>query len=175
MDYFKTADGKIDYFLPGGGALDQSEIDKSLDVSVKTSKALDAIVTFGGNKAGTADHSFNAFGLLNTGLAFAPQVSNLLAARVGASTFPFQTAGPLQRLQVGTDIFLFGKLRHSAPIDEPSTGDRYLGAESDFFLNWQITNDVSISTRYGIFAPGSGVIANDHPRQVFFFGVTYAY
>jgi len=131
--------------------------------------------TFGGNRPGTVDHAFNAFGLLNTGLAFAPQVSNLLALRVGASTFPIQTAGPLQRLQLGTDLFVFAKFNRGAPIDEPSTDNRYLGFEPDFFLNWQITNDVSFTTRYAIFFPGSGVVADEHPRQVFFIGVTYAF
>jgi hypothetical protein len=41
----------------------------------------------GGNRRGSDDHAFNGFGLINTGLAFAPAVSNLLAVRVGASSF----------------------------------------------------------------------------------------
>ncbi len=41
--------------------------------------------TFGGAEPGGKDFSFNGFGLINTGLAFAPEVSNLWALRFGAS------------------------------------------------------------------------------------------
>src|SRR5260221_8714182 len=37
--------------------------------------------TVGGNRRGPDDHAFNSLGVLNTGLAFAPEVSNLLAGR----------------------------------------------------------------------------------------------
>src|SRR5262249_5242942 len=66
--------------------------------------------TFGGNKAGTNDRAFNSLGLLNTSLAFAPSVSNLLAFRVGATQFPFPDGGALRRLQLGTDVFIFNKM-----------------------------------------------------------------
>ncbi|HUB26729.1 MAG TPA: hypothetical protein VL992_14990, partial [Tepidisphaeraceae bacterium] len=41
--------------------------------------------TFGGPKYGKTDLAFNGFGLLNTGLAFAPDVSNVMIERLGLS------------------------------------------------------------------------------------------
>ena len=130
--------------------------------------------TLGGNRRGTSDHAFNGFGFLNTGLAFAPAVSNLIAVRAGASTFPFTTGDPWSRLQVGFDFFVFAKARADAPIDEPTEGQHYLGVEPDLFLNWQLTNDVTLAVRYGAFFPG-GAIADNDVRQFLFLGVTYAF
>jgi hypothetical protein len=132
--------------------------------------------TFGGNAPNTSDRSFNAFGLLNTGLAFAPQVSNVLIFRVGAVTFPLPEYSLLKRFQAGVDVFIYNKLASSAPIDEETTDDGYLGWEPDLFLNWQITSDVTLSFRYGIFFPGSAIVdPNDEWRQFISAGVTYAF
>ncbi len=131
--------------------------------------------TFGGNRPGTDDHSFNGFGLIDTGLAFAPPVSNLFVLRAGGSTFPFPEQRMLKRLQVGGDVFLFNKLTEQAPIDEFTKKSHYLGWEPDIFTNWQITEDVTLAVRYGLFFPG-GAIAGDHnTRQSLFIGLTYAF
>ena len=131
--------------------------------------------TFGGNESGTKDHAFNAFGLLNTGLAFAPAVSNMLAFRVGGSTFPLPDYGPLRRLQIGTDVFIFNKLNSDGPIDEVTADERYLGWEPDIFLNWQITSDLTMVLRYGIFFPSDDAFGSDEERQYFYGGMTYAF
>jgi hypothetical protein len=145
--------------------------------------------TYGGNKPGTRDHAFNAWGLLNTGLAFAPSVSNLVAVRAGGSTFPFPNSALFKRFQVGTDVFAFFKFRQTAPIDEVTTDDSYLGWEPDVYINWQVTSDVTVAFRYGVFFPGSAILdeddspiggeavvgANDHPRNFLYLGVTFAF
>jgi hypothetical protein len=132
--------------------------------------------TFGGNRPNTHDRAFNAFGLLNTGLAFAPSVSNVLIVRVAALTFPLPDHSAFEKLQIGTDLFLYNKLASNAPIDEPTTDERYLGFEPDIFLNWQVTSDVTIALRYGIFFPGSGILnTDDKPRQFIGAGLTYAF
>jgi hypothetical protein len=132
--------------------------------------------TFGGNRPHTGDDAFNAFGFINTGVAFAPPVSNLMALRVGASTFPLPRVSIFQRMQIGTDMLVFAKTRQAAPLDEPTLDDhRYLGWEPDVFMNWQITNDVTIAVRYGCFFPGDALQNNDKNRQFFFAGVTYAF
>ena len=133
--------------------------------------------TLGGNRPHTGDNAFNAFGFLNTGVAFAPPVSNLMrAAWLGPRRrFPCRMSA-FERLQLGTDLFIFGKTRQAAPLNEPTLSDhRYLGWEPDLFLNWQITNDVTIAVRYGIFFPGEALENNDENRQFFFAGVTYAF
>ncbi|MGA2233146.1 MAG: hypothetical protein ABSH22_19765, partial [Tepidisphaeraceae bacterium] len=83
--------------------------------------------TFDGVRPGTRDLAFNGFGLLNTGLAFAPDVSNVLITRVGASTEPFNSSPIFRKLEIGSDIFLYDKYLEQAPIDEPSDPGRYLG------------------------------------------------
>jgi len=131
--------------------------------------------TFAGNRPGTQDHAFNAFGLLNTGLAFSPSVSNLMAFRVGASTFPFPDTAHFGRLQVGTDFFVFNKMREDGGIDEVTNSGRYLGVEPDVYLNWQIKSDVTLVLRYGVFFPNGDVIVNDDARQFFYGGITFAF
>ena len=131
--------------------------------------------TFGGNKQNTNDQAFNAFGLLNTGLAFAPAVSNLLAFRVGGSTFPLPDMGVVKRMQLGTDVFIYNKFNSNAPIDEPTSNETYLGWEPDIYMNWQITSDVTLVLRYGVFFPNSDAFPSDDARQYFYGGVTYAF
>jgi hypothetical protein len=131
--------------------------------------------TFGGNKQNTNDQAFNAFGLLNTGLAFAPAVSNLLAFRIGGSTFPLPDMGVVKRMQIGTDVFFYNKLNSNAPIDEPTGDESYLGWEPDVYLNWQMTSDVTLVLRYGIFFPSDDAFPSDDSRQYFYGGVTYAF
>jgi hypothetical protein len=133
--------------------------------------------TFGGNRPGTADHAFNALGVLDTGLAFTPQVSNLMMLRVGASTYPLPQQGMFERLQTGVDLFVFGKTRRDAPIDEPTGDGHYLGFEPDVFVNWQLADDVILAVRYGIFFPGDAIPSGQskHLRQFVYAGITYAF
>ena len=132
--------------------------------------------TFNGNAPNTTDNAFNAFGLVNTGLAFAPDVSNIGVLRVGVSTFPFYDKRPLSRLQVGADFFAFSKFNDDAPIDETTVdGQRFLGFEPDAYLNWQVTSDVTLAMRYGAFFPQSSAFPIDDVRQFFFVGVTFAF
>ena len=131
--------------------------------------------TFNGNRAGTTDKAFNSFGLLNTGLAFAPEVSNIMAYRIGAATFPLPDHGVFRRMQVGVDVFVFGKYDEDAPIDEPTGGERYLGWETDVYLNWQITSDVTLALRYGAFYPNDDNFFTDDTRHFLFAGVTFAF
>jgi hypothetical protein len=131
--------------------------------------------TFGGNKPGTTDRAFNAFGLLNTGLAFAPSVSNLMALRVGGSTFPMPDSTLFKRMQIGTDFFVFGKTDRNAPIDEGTLEGRFLGVEPDIFLNWQISSDVTLALRYGVYFPNADVVVSGETRQFIFAGLTFAF
>jgi hypothetical protein len=133
--------------------------------------------TFNGSKPHTTDLSFNAFGLLNTGLAFAPQVSNLIVGRVGASTFPVPDHEPFKRMQTGLDFFVFGKLLQEAPIDESTaSGQSYLGVEPDLYVNWQIVSDVTLALRYGAFFPNKTALGPDAQiRQFFYGGITFAF
>jgi len=132
--------------------------------------------TFNGNTPNTADRAFNAFGLLNTGLAFAAPPSNLLALRLGASTFPLPDKTPFKRFQIGTDLFVFGRPDSDAPIDEATIrGPSYLGWEPDAYVNWQVVSDVTIALRYGVFVPNPSAYTSSASRQFLYLGATIAF
>jgi hypothetical protein len=132
--------------------------------------------TIGGNWPGTHDNSFNSLGYINTGLALAPSMTNLLMARVGASTgIPINPRRP-DDFRIGTDFFVFGKTTANAPISAPSTANRYVGWECDLWLDWRVTSDVSFNLRYGLFVPNGGNPAPiDQIRQFLYGGISYAF
>jgi hypothetical protein len=167
-------DFRLDYLL---GGINQTRLGlEGIIASGDSDRLTSTTNTLGGNHPHTVDNAFNAFGFLNTGLAFAPPVSNLMALRVGASTFPLPQVPWFERMQLGVDAFVFAKTRQASPLNEPTLDDhRYLGWEPDLFMNWQITNDVTIAVRYGIFFPGNAIVNDDQNRQFFFAGVTYAF
>jgi hypothetical protein len=169
-----AADVRLDYLL--NDARRTRFTFETIAASGDSDRLLSSTNTFGGNRPNTSDRAFNAFGLLNTGLAFGPQASNVLIFRLGAVTFPLPNYHVLRRFQVGTDVFLYNKLASNGPIDEPSTDGRYLGFEPDFFINWEITSDVTVSFRYGLFFPGEALSdLSDSTRQFISAGVTYAF
>jgi hypothetical protein len=166
-------DGRLDYFL-----LDSRQTRLSFEVIVATGDPDrgSSTNTFNGNRPGTKDHGFNAFGLVNTGLAFSPDPSNLLAFRVGAATLPLPDSRAFQRLQVGVDFFVLNKMRSRAPIDENTGDQHFLGVEPDLYVNWQITSDLTLALRYGAFFPSEGAFGqNNDVRQFFFAGLTFAF
>lgn len=130
--------------------------------------------TVGGNEPGTDDNAFNSLGFVNTGLAFAPVFSNLLAFRLGASTIPFATVEGMQQFQVGADIFLLNKFSANAPIDEPTNDDMFLGTELDLSINYRLTSDLALVGRYGVFFAGPAV-EDDDVRHFIFGGVTLSF
>lgn len=131
--------------------------------------------TVGGNRRNSSDHSFNSLGFVNTGLAFAPSLSNLMSYRLGASTYPFADVESLEYFQVGADIFFLNKMDHDAPIDEPTSDDTFLGFESDLYVNYRITSDFAVSARYGVFFPGEAVDSEKDTRQFIFLGFTLSF
>ena len=166
------ADLQVDYLLQDSN---NTKLTGQVLVATGDSDRLVTTDAFGGNAPGTTDHAFNAFGLIDTGLAFAPDVSNLVMLRAGASTFPLPDNRWFRRLQVGTNLFLFGKTQSDAPIDEQTNSSSYLGAEVDVFMNWQITSDLSLPVRYGVFFPGSAIAADKDTRHFFFAGLVLAF
>jgi hypothetical protein len=132
--------------------------------------------TFNGSAPGKRDHSFNAFGLVNSGLAFAPEVSNLGFLRVGASTYPLPEMKAFKRMQLGLDFFVYEKFNRSGAFIERTNNRHYLGVEPDLYLNWQITSDVTLAARYGLFVPGTDtLVSHSELRQFVYAGVTFAF
>ncbi len=136
---------------------------------------LDTTNTLGGNTAGTDDNAFNAFGYADTGLAFAAPVSNLMLFRIGAAANPLRNHLTFKNLRTGFNLFVINKMDADAPHNEATRDERYLGFESDVFVDWQLTSDVTLRFRYGIFFPGSGINGDRDPRNFLYTGVTYAF
>ena len=72
-------------------------------------------------------------------------------------------------------MFVFGKMQADAPIDEETSDSSYLGTEIDLFLNWQITSELSLPIRYGVFFPGQAISADKDPRHFLYAGVAFAF
>ena len=132
--------------------------------------------TLGGNRAGTRDEAFNAFGFRDTGLAFAPRIGNLHIFQLGASAFPLEDVKPFRKMELGTTVYFYTKDASSGGISDPtgSVDASWVGWEWDLYLNWRLTSDVSLTTRYGAFWPGSAFESRDC-RQFLFAGVTYSF
>lgn len=133
--------------------------------------------TVGGNWPGSPDRAFNSLGYINTGLALAPSMTNLMMLRLGGSTLvPLSERHP-DALRVGADVFVFGKTATNAPISAPTPpGQRFVGWEVDFNAMWRVTSDVSVTFRYGLFVPNQGNPSpGDDVRQFLYGGVSYAF
>jgi len=167
-----AADARLDYLFNDPA---RSRVSAEFLIASGDSDRLSGSNTFGGNRPGTTDRGFNGFGLLNTGLAFAPEASNLLALRLGVSTFPLQQFHATRQLQTGFDFFIYGKTDRNAPINEQTFDQRYLGVEPDLFINWQITSDITLAARYGVFFPSSKAFPLDDARQFLLLTATFAF
>lgn len=132
--------------------------------------------TVGGNRGNRLDRSFVGFGWRDTGLSFAPALSNVHIWRTGASFFPFQNHDWLRRLELGTDWFLYYKNHRQGAVSDPTADlpSGYLGWEMDYFANWAITTDLAWTTRYGIFFPGQA-FSDQTTRTFFLVGVTWSF
>jgi len=166
-----AADARLDYLLAD---IRHTRLSMEFLIASGDSDRFSTSDTFGGNRTGTSDRSFNGFGLVNTGLSFAPDVSNLMMLRLGASTFPTPDVQVTRRLQIGTEFFVYAKTDRQGPIGETTRESRYLGWEPDVYLNWQVTSDVSLALRYGAFFPSSDAFADDDLRQFFSVTVTFS-
>jgi len=138
---------------------------------------LDSADTFGGNLSATDDTAWNAFGFVNTGLALAPEPSNLVTVRIGAATSPWAgRGGEIGRLRAVVDGFLFLKIDPDAPLNVATTGHRFVGGEIDVGFDWNLLSDVALAFRYGLFMPGPAMPdGQDGARQILYGSVTYAF
>lgn len=132
--------------------------------------------TIGGNRPGTTDRAFNAFGFRDTGIAFAPVLSNLHIYTVGASFFPLENHRLFRKLELGTKAFFYHKDKSGGPISDTTadTSEQWVGWEWDAFCDWRITSDISWTLRYGAFQPGTA-FRDQECRQFVFTAVTFSF
>jgi hypothetical protein len=153
-----------------------SRVDAELIAASGDDDRLDSADTFGGSRTGTTDRGFNGFGFLDTGLALAPDPSNLLVLRAGLETSPWRGDARMERLRAVATGYLFTKLDPDAPINLPTVRQRFVGGEIDLGLDWNVRPDLTLSARLGFFIPGGAMPdGEDGTRQVLFGGVTDAF
>ena len=141
-------------------------------------RRLSSVSTIGGNLIGTKDHAFNAFGFRDTGLAFAPDISNIHMVMVGGSFVPFIHAKAFKKMEVGTKLFVYQKATEAGPISDPTAANnaRFLGTDCDVFCNWRLTSDLAWTIRYGAFFPGSAYDGGDKTcRQFVYTGMVLSF
>jgi hypothetical protein len=135
--------------------------------------------TIGGNLPGTDDHGFNGFGFRNTGLAFAPPISNVHMFRVGGDFRPLPDNRAVENLLLGADFFYFLKAEAAAagPALDSLRHDLDLGPEVDVYCNWRITSDLLWTVRYGVFLPGGAFSepAVHDCRNFLFTGLSFSF
>ena len=118
-------------------------------------RSTSATSTIGGNRSGTRDHSFIAFGFRDTGLCFSPRMANLHIYSVGASLHPLEHIKLCRKLEVGVKAFFYQKDTHGPLSDTTADKPRdWVGWEAGLFANWRLTSDLTWTIRYGAFQPG---------------------
>ncbi|MFW6146553.1 MAG: alginate export family protein [Planctomycetota bacterium] len=137
-----------------------------------------ATATVGGNTPGTDDEAFNAFGFRDTGIAFAPRISNLHMYAVGGSFFPLESIRAFEQMEVGTKVFFYHKDEASGPVSDTTGANdaRCLGWEWDVFADWRITSDLAWTIRYGIFQPSGAFDGTDKSSRHFLYtGLVFSF
>jgi hypothetical protein len=135
--------------------------------------------TVGGNAPGTSDRAFNSFGFRDTGIAFAPFVSNIHIYTAGVRLFPLEKVHSIfKKMEVGTNVFFYHRDKSNGPISDTTAnrGSGWLGWEWDIYCNWRLTSDLAVTARYGMFRPGAGIGPNfNETRHFFYTGMTFSF
>lgn len=130
----------------------------------------------GGNRNDHVDRSFSGFGFRDTGLSFAPRLSNIHIWRAGGSFRPLPDIEITKELEVGTDYYLYYKNKKVAAVSDDladiQTG--YLGWEMDYYANYRIFSDLSWTVRFGTFFPGSA-FTDQTTRTFLLTGITWSF
>lgn len=135
-----------------------------------------ATATVGGNREGTTDHAFNTFGYRDTGIAFAPDLSNLSIYAAGAAFQPLEHIAAFRKMTVGTKAFFYQKAEPRGALSDPTgTGhSSWVGWEWDAYCDWRLTSDFSWTIRYGAFFPGEA-FTDQTCRQFLFTAITFSF
>lgn len=140
-------------------------------------RRLSSITTLGGNRASTRDTAFNAFGYRDTGIAFAPRLSNLHMLSGGVKCLPLEDIDLFRQLEVGTQVYFYMKDTNASPASDPTSyvDAQWLGWEWDVYMNWRLTSDLSLTARYGCFFPGAAFEAPyDSARHFVYTGLSFS-
>lgn len=130
----------------------------------------------GGVSNGYVDRSFVGFGFRDTGISFAPRLSNIHIWRLGGTFRPFPEVDVVKDLELGSDFYLYWKNKSVAAVSDVLADQRsgYLGWEMDYYANYRIFSDLSYTVRFGTFFPGSA-FSDQTTRTFLLTGVTWSF
>lgn len=124
------------------------------------------------------DTAFQAFGTLNTGLAFRPNFSNMHIIQAGLSLNPLE-AGPaaLRRTNIGLRYFYYMKYDKTGVVTlgEAPVASHDLGHGIDFNTVWAPFTDLSLTLNAGIFLPGAAFAAGEPVRMTVTGGIGFSF
>ena len=122
------------------------------------------------------DHGFVGFGFRDTGLSFAPVLSNIHIWRTGGTIRPLPDYDISKGLELGTDTYLYYKNREKAAVSDTTADEQsgYLGWEIDCYANYRIFNDLSYTIRFGTFFPGEA-FSDETTRTFLLTGITWSF
>ena len=102
-------------------------------------------------------------------------LSNLVSVRIGPRWRPKAREAKRSNFSLGFDFYFFAKLDSDAPVSVITVpGESYIGFETDIIVTWQITSDLALDGRYGIFVPGEAFLGSD-PMHFFYLGFSYGF
>lgn len=132
--------------------------------------------TVAGNRAGTDDKGFLAFGYVHTGFSLFPRVSNIHILKFGGSLRPLADVDTFRGLEFGMYAYGYWKDEASGAISDSRAAreEREVGRELDLFVRWRVFSDVGVSLQFGRFWPGDAY-AEDDPRDFAAASVTYSF
>jgi hypothetical protein len=130
----------------------------------------------GGNRKDYVDNSFVGFGFRDTGICFAPWISNIHIWRLGGSFRPLPDVEAAKDLELGSDWYLYAKNKSPAAVSDPLADQQsgYLGWEMDYYANYRICSDLSWTVRFGTFFPGAA-FSDETTRTFLLTGVTWSF
>lgn len=130
----------------------------------------------GGLVGDNVDNGFVGFGFRDTGIAFAPQLSNIHIWRLGGSLRPLPDYDATKDLEIGTDYYLYWKNKKAAAVSDGLADEQsgYLGWEMDYYANYRILSDLSWTVRFGTFFPGSA-FSDRSVRTFLLTGITWSF
>lgn len=120
------------------------------------------------SRIGRSDHNFFYFGYVDTGLVYAPRISNMLIHHGGVTV----NLPELPRWQAKLDLYNFRRdVSHTANSDPYITRHgSEMGREADVSLEFRPFANMSLVGDYGIFFAGRphGTSSNSSPRREYF-------
>lgn len=124
------------------------------------------------------DHNFLYFGKYFAGLTLMPKLSNIHVLGCSLELSPLEKIKWFQEISMGADGYLFFKnTKRGAISDGPATRhENEIGSEFDLFMDWNLTQNLSLGAQYGYFMPGKAYpsYTND-PERYCRFTVAYEF